>query len=82
MASGLLLAARDRRCPADATESADRAIRDHLVARSGSARADAEAIAAVTRAIYGLLGPRRGALCTSAHPARGLHVREDRAFGA
>ena len=55
-------------------------------ARSGPAGAEAEATSARGRGTCGSLGPRRATLIrarsASACAARGLHVGEDRAFGA
>ena len=55
-------------------------------ARSGPAGAEAEATSARGRGICGSFGPRRATLIrarsASACAARGLHVGEDRAFGA
>jgi hypothetical protein len=55
-------------------------------ARSGPAGDEAEATSAMRRGTYGLLGPRRATLdrtrSASARTVRGLHVSEDRTFGA
>ena len=60
--------------------------RNASAARSGPAGAEAEATSAMRRGTCGSLGPWRATLIrarsASARAARGLHVSEDRAFGA